>query len=214
MPTGDGSYTLAFAAGREHYHSLHGAVQESRHVFIANGLLAAPHTAIHLLEVGLGTGLNALMTWLACEERGIAVDYLALEPHPLAPATLEKLDHPNALGVPARWPGYRAMMTATPGMPVELPGNFAFRWLQEGVLQLEKEEVFDLVYFDAFAPDFAPGLWTEEVFHKVYRAMRPGATLVTYCVKGAVRRSLQAVGFTVERLPGPPGKRQMLRATR
>lgn len=214
VPTADGSYTLMFANGREHYHSLHGAVAESRHIFIQHGLLATRRKQVNVLEVGLGTGLNTLMTWEACCRHGLNVDYLALEPHPLPLQVVEGLAHPKALEQPELDQGFKVMMGAAPDQQVVLTGGFSFRWLKQGVHQLERSEAFDLVYFDAFAPDIQPDLWTEEVFRKVHRAMLPGAILVTYCVKGDVRRAMQAVGLVVERLPGPPGKNQMLRAMR
>jgi tRNA U34 5-methylaminomethyl-2-thiouridine-forming methyltransferase MnmC len=212
--TADGSCTLDSPALGEHYHSLHGAATESRHIYIRNGLLALDKPHADILEVGLGTGLNALLTWIASGERGIAVHYTALEPFPVPQDTLRLMGHPTAVGAPQCEAGYWAMMTAANGVQVRPSTLFSFRRSTSTVQEMNVTGAFDLVYFDAFAPEVQPEMWTGDVFERVYKAMRPGGALVTYCVKGTVRRAMQHAGLLVERLPGPPGKRQMLRATR
>ncbi|MDX9749587.1 MAG: tRNA (5-methylaminomethyl-2-thiouridine)(34)-methyltransferase MnmD [Flavobacteriales bacterium] len=214
LVTADGSPTLRHARVDEPYHSVYGAVTESTHVFIRAGLEARGLPDADVLEVGLGTGLNMLLTWVHCLERGRTVRYTALEPFPLEAATLERLAHCAAIA----WPGLHApfirAMTAPPGNAQVLEGGLTFTRLAAMVQTFRAEEAFDVVYFDAFAPDKQPDMWTEEVFRGMHRALRPGGTLVTYCAKGAVRRAMQAAGLVVERLPGPPGKREMLRAAR
>lgn len=212
--TADGSFTLDSPALGGHYHSLHGAMAEGRHIYIAQGLQAVRKIAIDVLEVGLGTGLNALLTWEDSERAGKQVSYLALEPFPVPAELCERLGHPLAIGAPARQPGYRAMMRADPGRTIRLSPQFIFRWEQVHLQEWEACEAFDLVYFDAFSPRAQPAMWTLDVFRRIQRAMRPGAVMVTYCVKGEVRRTMAKAGLVVERLPGPPGKRQMLRATK
>jgi tRNA U34 5-methylaminomethyl-2-thiouridine-forming methyltransferase MnmC len=213
VPTGDGSFTLRSEALNEQYHSRHGAAQESRHVFIEAGLKTIGKPAISILEVGLGTGLNALLTWIEAEIPGLVVDYCALEPFPIDREAIEALDHTRRLGVEEKRAGYLRIMRSR-GEIVRLDDHFSFRYLPDDVRALEAESSFDLIYFDAFAPAVQPELWTEEVFTRLYRAMIPAGSLVTYCAKGEVRRTMQRAGFRVERLPGPPGKREMLRAMR
>lgn len=212
--TADGSNTLRHTALDEPFHSLHGALQESWHVFIVHGLRAVDKSRVDVLEVGLGTGLNMLLTWLQCVEGKCRVHYTALEPHPLPRPLLGALDHCTQCGVPTLAETWLDAMTAEPGTVTEGYGGFRFTWRHQGVEALQDTGAFDLVYFDAFAPDKQPGLWTREVFSRLFNALRPGGVLVTYSAKGAVRRDLQAAGFAVEKLAGPPGKRQMLRARR
>lgn len=212
--TADGSFTLDSHSIGEHYHSLHGALTESRHVYIAQGLLASGKPSMSVLEVGLGTGLNALLTWMACRDGGLAVDYLALEPYPLPEPLRNHLDHAAVAGQPELAAGLAKMLSVPPGVTLDLGDGFHFRSLRLPVQQLDHSVAFDLVYFDAFAPGVQPEMWSEEVFRRVHRALRPGGLLVTYCAKGDVRRAMQAAGLQVERLQGPPGKRHMLRAIR
>lgn len=214
MRTGDGSYTLRSARFDEPYHSLHGAVTESRNVFIDAGLKAIPHASVDVLEIGLGTGLNALLTWQGSAASGTCVRYRALEPFPVPLEVLRAVDHPLRAGMPERAEGYWRMLAAQPGRPVRLDDGFTFEVSSRTVQVLDARATFDLVYMDAFAPDRQPEMWTGDVFARLFAALRPGGLLVTYCAKGVVRRTMQHAGFNVERLPGPPGKREMLRATR
>lgn len=208
--TGDGSYTLTW--GEEHYHSVHGAVAESTHVFIKAGLEALGRDHVDVLEVGLGTGLNLLLTWVRCLEGKLTVDYTALEPHPLPGEVLERLRHCDDLA----WPGLHApfmeRMADRTGAWQEPLGGLRFRLLLFRAQELTAQEAYDVVYFDAFAPQHQPDMWSLDLLRRMHAALRPGGVLVTYCAKGEVRRTLQAAGFAVERLPGPPGKREMLRA--
>jgi tRNA U34 5-methylaminomethyl-2-thiouridine-forming methyltransferase MnmC len=208
--TGDGSHTLAW--GDEHYHSLHGAVAESTHVFIKAGLDAAGLKHIDLLEVGLGTGLNLLLTWVRCLEGKVSVDYTALEPHPITAEVLERLRHCEDLA----WPGLHGPFLERMSSPSEdwheAIGGLRFRKLPTRVQEFNETSAFDVIFFDAFAPRHQPEMWALEVFKRMHDALRPGGLLVTYCAKGEVRRTMQSAGFSVERLTGPPGKREMLRA--
>ena len=211
--TRDGSLTLRSEAVGEQYHSRHGAVLESRYVFIGAGLKAIKKAHISVLEVGLGTGLNALLTWVEAERSGITIDYHAMEPCPLSIADIDQLDHTGHLGVEGKRTSHLRMM-ASRAERIEPDACFGFTCSISDVRELDLVDRFDLVYFDAFSPEKQPELWTDEVFSRVFRAMRPGALLVTYCAKGEVRRAMIRTGFTVERLKGPPGKREMFRATR
>jgi tRNA U34 5-methylaminomethyl-2-thiouridine-forming methyltransferase MnmC len=214
LRTADGSLTLHIAEWDEPYHSRHGAVQESTHVFIKAGLERVDKPTIDVLEVGLGTGLNLLLTWVRCLEGKCAVNYTALEPYPVVKAHLEALGHAEELAWPGLHEPFLEVMTGAPDAWQQGIGGLRFRRLERLVQDFDEESMADVVYFDAFAPEKQPGMWSEPVFRRIFRALRPGGALVTYCAKGEVRRTMQAAGFTVERLPGPPGKREMLRATR
>lgn len=210
--TADGSLTLRSVILGEQYHSKFGAVQESTHVFIKAGLEHAAREVVDVLEVGLGTGLNLLLTWIRCLEGKNRVRYTALEPFPLRVDQLEALGHCADLAWPGLHEPFIARMTDGHGEWHDAVGGLAFRLLPMHVAELDDENAYDIVYFDAFAPDVQMEMWTEDVFQRMYRALRPDGVLVTYCAKGMVRRVMTSAGFIVERLPGPPGKREMLRA--
>lgn len=212
--TADGSLTLWSGQLDERYHSAHGAVQESTHVFIRMGLehMGGPH--VDVLEVGLGTGLNLLLTWIRCLEGKCTVEYTALEPFPLDKGQLAALDHCTELAWPGLHEPFMERMTGPDRMRWEACGGLVFQRSSMRVQEFQGEAVADVIYFDAFAPAAQPGMWTLDVFRRMHGALRPGGVLVTYCAKGEVRRTMKLAGFSVERLPGPPGKREMLRATR
>ncbi len=215
--TNDGSHTLHHAELNETYHSKHGAIQESEHVFIKAGLQYylgknPLKTEINILEVGFGTGLNALLTFLAAEKSGCKINYTTLEAFPLHTEIINQLNYPGLL------PGTNAesifsQLHICPWEKMLLLGNnFSFQKLKTTLQSYTTVTLYDIIFFDAFAPGVQPELWTTEIFDKLYRQMCKNAVLVTYCAKGDVRRNLLQVGFMVERLPGPPGKREMLRA--
>lgn len=217
--TADGSATLFVPALNEHYHSRHGARQESRHVFIQAGLapLLAAGTGqprpVRVLEVGLGTGLNALLTLEAAQAAGAAIAYDALETYVLPPAIVATLQPEwDARGEPLA--GLFARLHAAPwNETTRLEPGFALRKLLVPLAQASlPARHYDLIYFDAFAPEKQPELWTQAVFQQLFVAAAPGAVLVSYCAQGQFRRHLRAAGWLVEKLPGPPGKREMTRA--
>lgn len=210
--TADGSYTLHSEQLLQQYHSAHGAVQESMHVFIKSGIEAAGKEHLEILEVGLGTGLNMLLTWIRCMEGKNTVRYTALEPFPLGEDVLRTLAHCDDLAWPGLSEPFLERMTGTPGYWYPEEGGFLFRLLQMPVQEFRETNGYDLVFFDAFSPRVQPEMWTIEVFHGLYGALRPGGMLVTYCAKGSVRRIMQDAGFVVQRLKGPPNKAHMLRA--
>jgi tRNA U34 5-methylaminomethyl-2-thiouridine-forming methyltransferase MnmC len=216
--TADGSPTLYVPALNEHYHSHHGAAQESRHVFIEAGL--RPLLAVglgqgqplRLLEVGLGTGLNALLTMAAAHSDAASVAYDGYETVPLPAAAVAALA-PQWEEIPALRAAF-AQLHATPwNEPLAITPLFSLtKRLAEMQTTTLPATHYDLIYFDAFAPEKQPELWTEEVFAKLYAAAAPGAVLVSYCAQGQFRRNLRAAGWLTEKLPGPPGKREMTRA--
>ncbi len=212
--TDDGSTTIHLETWNEHYHSKHGAIREAYHVFIKNGLFHLPFSEITILEMGFGTGLNALITYLEAEKNRLKINYVGMEAFPVTKEELDQLNFATELGETTLTSVF-AEMHATPWeQSVTLSNFFSLHKQKQDFLSLRGHHLFNLVYFDAFGPRVQPELWTEEVFEKTFRVLKDSGVLVTYSAKGSVRRAMQNVGFTVERLPGPPGKREMLRATK
>ena len=217
--TADGSATLFVPALNEHYHSQHGARQESAHVFIRQGLApllpaaAATGQPLRILEIGLGTGLNALLTLEAAQAAGAAIAYDGLETFPLPPVVVAALQPEwDERGTPIK-ELFAALHAAPWDVPVALlPGFQLCKWHQSLQAATLPASHYHLLYFDAFAPEKQPELWTEAVFAQLYAAAAPGAVLVSYCAQGQFRRNLRAAGWLTEKLPGPPGKREMTRA--
>ena len=212
--TADGSQTIRIPAWEEHYHSTHGALQESRHVFIRHGLHLFSDSELRLLEAGFGTGLNALLTLLEAPGRGLNVHYTGLEAFPLGPEEWQALEYGELLGGASHNALFEGLHQAPWGRPEPITESFTLRKVRRDILKFSESSAYHLIYFDAFGARVQPELWTEGVFTRMYNALLPGGVLVTYAAKGSVRRAMQAVGFQVERLPGPPGKREMLRAVR
>ena len=209
--TADGSHTLFIPEMDEHYHSVNGAIQESRHVFIETGLKSMPKKEIRVLEIGFGTGLNAFLTWLETEKSGQTCYYATIERFPLDPHITEALNYAEQIN-PERKEDYQALHTAAWDEPICLSNNFTLHKLKGDSNQDGLPDAIDVVYFDAFAPEKQPEMWNQAIFDRLFAAMQPGGVLTTYCAKGVVRRMMQKAGYTVERIPGPPGKREMLRA--
>ena len=210
--TGDGSATLFVPQLKEHYHSIHGAVQESMHVFIRMGLGELTPGDIAVLEIGFGTGLNMLLTLLHGRNFR-SIGYHAVENDPLEWELVQLLKYEEYLSLPPETGEvFRKIHLADWNSTQKLSENFVLHKIGIDLTDYLPGSNFDLIYFDAFAPAVQPELWEEDVFIKLYRALHPGGILVTYCAKGEVRRKLQDIGYNVERLPGPPGKREMLRA--
>lgn len=205
VKTADGSFTLFIPEVEETYHSTHGAVQESMHVFIENGLKACDKESIRVLEVGLGTGLNAVLTLQHATKK---INYCALEPYPLSKEILNEL---AASGLDQFEMNFHV---SNAGEWISIQENFSFVRMEVGLEEFQAEEKFDVIYYDAFGPRVEPGLWTLERMQQCFDLLNDGGVLVTYCAKGEVRRNLQAAGFVVERLAGPPGKREMLRGVK
>jgi tRNA U34 5-methylaminomethyl-2-thiouridine-forming methyltransferase MnmC len=211
--TQDGSHSLFSETYGVSYHSRYGAIQETRHVFIEAGLhyQLPTHDKLAILEMGFGTGLNALMTALATSGRA-RVYYETLEAFPLSVAEAAQLNFAQHLPQPTAAALLRGLHDSPWNQPVELTPDFTLHKRQETLQEVTLNQSFDLIYFDAFAPSAQPELWETPILAKVVQAMAPGGVFVTYCAKGAVKRSLKELGLTVESLPGPPGKREMTRA--
>lgn len=211
--TKDGSATLFVPELNEHYHSVKGARTESQHIFIDMGLKASAAPCPHILEAGFGTGLNALLTLQEAERTGRPVRYTGIELYPLAWTEVEALHYSDD-------PRLRLLHEAPWEEEVCLTPTFRLQKLRRDLTSWQADDErpplrCDVVYFDAFAPEKQPALWTPAVFRNLYRCLTSGGILTTYCAKGAVRRLMQDIGFRMERLPGPPGgKREILRATK
>ncbi|MFB6318721.1 tRNA (5-methylaminomethyl-2-thiouridine)(34)-methyltransferase MnmD [Saccharicrinis sp. FJH54] len=214
VQTGDNSGTLFVPELNEHYHSYKGAVRESLHVFIKNGLdeIQKKKEDIQILEVGFGTGLNALLSMeYVMKHPELTLRYTALEKYPLDYNLIIQLKYTeNANNTVKEL--FSDIHRAPWNTVSDITERFSLLKMEVDLTGLSRMESCDLVYFDAFAPEKQPEMWEESIFKTMYEAMNVGGILVTYCAKGEVRRRLQRAGFTVERLPGPPGKREMLRA--
>ncbi|MCL1937093.1 MAG: tRNA (5-methylaminomethyl-2-thiouridine)(34)-methyltransferase MnmD [Candidatus Azobacteroides sp.] len=208
LVTADGSHTLFSAELNEHYHSMNGAMQESLHVYIHAGFNLCKKEAIRVLELGFGTGLNAFLTALEAEKRKIKVSYIALEKYPLSPQIIEKLNYSHL-----NKNLFSAIHAAEWEKDCFINPFFSLQKIKIDFRDYDYLCRPDVVYYDAFAPDKQPEVWSQEIFDALYRTLSAGGILTTYSAKGTVRRMMLQSGFRVERLPGPPGKREMLRAT-
>lgn len=231
--TDDGSNTLFVPELNESYHSVHGSIQESNHIFIQNGLKHCLKNSVKVLEIGFGTGLNTFLTLLETihsdhfmmdannntndiiyQKNAIQkVNYTTVELYPVEVEKALQLNFPEMIGKRTRsW--FEEIHTSEWNKPVQITENFTLTKILTDYTKKDFSEKFDVIYFDAFSPEKQPEMWSEEVFKKLYLCCDENASLVTYCAKGMVRRILQSVGFRVERLPGPKGKREILRAVK
>ncbi len=207
LKTGDGSFTLYKPDLDETYHSRHGALTESNYVFIAKGLefcLEKFGDPLNVLEVGLGTGLNALLTSRLALKNRKSIFYKSLEPYPINDFILKNLSE-----IEQDW---KKILDTKDGYDYSLNEFFIFSWEKVPLQNFESPQKFDCVYYDAFAPQKQPDLWTIDIFIHLHQLMNLGGVMVTYCAQGAFKRNLKSAGFEVEVLPGPPGKREMTRA--
>ena len=211
--TADGSSTLYVPELDEHYHSMNGAVQESQHVYIAAGLNHYIHSSNHynkeiqVLEFGFGTGLSAFLTTLEAEKQKMKIHYTALEKYPLSQEITNRLNYSTenqAL--------FQYIHQIAWEKPVSITPYFILQKLEIDFVDFDFPNRYDVVYYDAFAPDKQPEVWSQELFDKLFFSMNQGGVLTTYCAKGNIRRMMQQAGFTVERISGAAGKREMLRA--
>jgi tRNA U34 5-methylaminomethyl-2-thiouridine-forming methyltransferase MnmC len=228
IETSDGSHSLFVRALNETYHSRHGAMQESQWVFIKQGLdFARPplreipelssrgtvpeRSRGHILEVGFGTGLNALLAMQWAEENKMHVHFTSLETNVLSLELAEQLNYASS---EKERSDFLKIHGTEWNQDIAITPYFTLHKALREVQSEISESQFDVIFFDAFGPPTQPEMWTPDIFRRMFDALKPGGILVTYCAKGQVRRDMQSVGFSVERLPGPPGKREMLRATK
>ncbi|MBK8966285.1 MAG: tRNA (5-methylaminomethyl-2-thiouridine)(34)-methyltransferase MnmD [Lewinellaceae bacterium] len=211
--TQDGSHSVFTEKYGISYHSKYGAVTESAHVFIDAGLRfkAVVQQEIAILEVGFGTGLNAFMTWLEAERRNLHVQYAGIEAYPITAGDAETLNFTAQLDVPNRQTDFMRLHQCAWERNIKLSEHFSLHKKKIRLEAFRTTRRFDLIYFDAFAPQAQPELWTERILGLMYKVLKPEGALVTYCAQGAFKRTLKKVGFEVEGLEGPPGKREMTR---
>ena len=216
ITTSDGSHSVYSEKFNAAYHSHHGAIQESQHVFIKSGLqyfLQHNQTGtLRIFEMGFGTGLNAFLTFLEMQEKNILVEYTATELHPLSEDVYTLLNYVELLHAEQHKTGFLNLHKCKWNNFCDISEKFALRKLNTSLQSLIHDQKYHLVFYDAFAHSAQPELWTKEIFQGIFNEMEENGVLVTYSAKGQVRRNMQAAGFQVERIPGPPGKREMLRA--
>ena len=218
ITTADGSKTIHLPDWDEQYHSKHGAVQEALHVFIESGLHHYHNNnssqEISILEIGFGTGLNAYLTLIESEKLDLRINYVGIEAHPVSEQEIKLLNYPKIIQDKAQDYLFDNLHSVNWETKHQITKRFVISKRKQFFEDIDDLKKYDLIYFDAFGARVQPELWTEIIFKKMFVAIKPNGILVTYSAKGSVRRALQSVGFEVERLPGPPGKREMLRATK
>jgi tRNA U34 5-methylaminomethyl-2-thiouridine-forming methyltransferase MnmC len=212
IQTRDGSTTIQINDWDECYHSRFGAIQEAQHVFIKNGLALFENKSISILEIGLGTGLNAFITFLEAQKRNQTINYVGVEGYPVSSDEAELMNYVTELGAESQKNIFETMHESNWEEAIQLRNDFSFTKRNQMFNDIDDIEQFDVIYFDAFGYRVQPELWSTEIFRKMINALRPKGILVTYAARGVVKRSMIEVGFTVEKLAGPPGKREMFRA--
>nr|WP_321237084.1 tRNA (5-methylaminomethyl-2-thiouridine)(34)-methyltransferase MnmD [uncultured Psychroserpens sp.] len=217
ITTADGSKTIQIEDWNEQYHSVHGAIQEANHVYINHGLLffisenePTQNDEISILEIGFGTGLNALLTFLKAKELQQYINYVGVEAFPITSEELEQLNYPFELDIDEK--PFKALHEVSWEDMHQISEVFKLTKQQKLFKDISEANIYDIIYFDAFGARVQPELWTEAIFKIMYTALKPNGVLTTYAAIGQVRRTLKSLGFEVERLHGPPGKRHMLRA--
>ncbi len=213
VKTHDGSDTLFVPEMNEHYHSLHGAIQESEYIFIKCGLNFSKADPLRIFEVGFGTGLNAFLTAIDAASKNRKIFYTSLEKYPLPESLISELNYKSF------FPGeatclFDRIHKGKWNIAEEISNNFTLKKIEGDITKQEIRGDYDLIFFDAFGPDKQPEMWTEEVFKKIAGITVPNGILLTYSVKGDVKRMLRNYGFKVYRLTGPPGKHQIIRAVK
>jgi tRNA U34 5-methylaminomethyl-2-thiouridine-forming methyltransferase MnmC len=212
VQTGDGSTTIHLPEWEESYHSKHGAVQEAYHVFIHSGLSLFDGMSIAVLEIGLGTGLNAFITWLEHHKRSQTIDYVGVEAYPVQLKEAALMNYPAALDAIEHQAVFDQIHALKWEQCHALSPEFKMTKRQQFFQDIMDIDRFDLIYFDAFGFRVQPELWDVVIFQKMYTALRNGGVLVTYACRTSIKKAMLEVGFEVEKLPGAPGKREMLRA--
>lgn len=211
--TSDGSHTVYVPELDEHYHSVFGAIQESEHIFIKNGLRQCSARPVRIFEAGFGTGLNAALTGIEAEKEGIIVNYTSIEKYPLDKATVSELNYGNLTG--NRGEKLFDLIHSAPwGTMVKISDKFFLNKIHGDLITYPLEGSYDLIYFDAFGPLKQPEMWSEAVFSRISSVTEKDGILMTYSSRGEVKRTLRACGFRVTLIEGPPGKRQIIRAVK
>lgn len=215
ITTADGSKTISIPEWNEQYHSKFGAINEAYHVFIRNGLDKIRSVEeIRILEIGFGTGLNCFITFLEARKNNSKIEYTGVEAYPVELDEIEELNYIVELNAEDHRYVFNKMHTLSNDNKHLLSKDFSIIKKNIFFENITDSNLYHLIYFDAFGARVQPELWTLKIFKKMYRALKQNGILVTYSAKGSVRRAMQEAGFDVVRLPGPPGKREMLRATK
>lgn len=208
----DGSTTIHLKEWNECYHSKHGAIQEALHVFIQNGLALFENKSVAILEIGFGTGLNAFITFLESKKLNQTINYVGVEAYPIEASEVLAMNYVTSLKAEQQQNIFDKIHESDWNAQLILDPDFTLTKRKQFFEAIEDIEQFDLIFFDAFGYRVQPELWSTAIFKKMYDALKPSGKLVTYAARGVVKRSMLEVGFTVEKLPGPPGKREMFRA--
>lgn len=212
IQTKDGSTSISLPDWNETYHSKFGAIQEAKHVFIKNGLSLFSGESVSILEIGFGTGLNAFITYLEAQNSEQTIDYTGVEAYPVSEEDALKMNYVSELGANSSEEIFLQMHQATWNEKVELDSNFTLEKQNKKFQEISDEEKYDLIYFDAFGFRVQPELWSLEIFQTMFKALKPNGILVTYACRSSIKNAMKESGFQVEKLNGPPGKREMLRA--
>ncbi|MBU2018378.1 MAG: tRNA (5-methylaminomethyl-2-thiouridine)(34)-methyltransferase MnmD [Bacteroidetes bacterium] len=210
ITTGDGSKTIQLVDWNEQYHSIHGAIQEAKHVFLTNFLKFKQQSEqCTIFEMGFGTGLNAFLTSQVAKEKELKVKYHSLEAYPVQLSEIKELNYREILQ--DSLDEFTQLHTSKWDEPTLINPFFQLKKIQQTLEVWEnRENYYDFIFYDAFGPRVQPHLWTTAIFEKIYSVTKCGGVFLTYCAKGQVRRDLESVGYKISRLPGPPGKREML----
>ncbi len=214
LHTLDGSTTIHLPDWNESYHSKHGAIQEAYHVFIKNGLSLFQDKSISILEIGFGTALNAFITFLESQKSLQTIDYVGVEAYPISSEEVLQMNYVAELNAEHESTSFELLHQSNWEEKILIATNFTLTKRKQFFAEISDENEYDLIYFDAFGYRVQPELWSTEIFEKMYKALKANGVLVTYAARGVVKRSMIEVGFTVEKLAGPPGKREMFRATK
>lgn len=212
IQTLDGSTTIQIKEWDECYHSKHGAIQEAQHVFIKNGLSLFQNKEVSILEIGFGTGLNAFITFLEGRKMNQSIEYVGVEAYPISPEELISMNYVDELNAIDDKATFEKMHQCNWEEKMVLSADFTLTKRKQLFEEIDDLNQYDLIYFDAFGYRVQPELWSTAIFKKMYDALKDNGVLVTYAARGVVKRSMIEVGFTVEKLAGPPGKREMFRA--
>ncbi len=213
VETSDGSKTIRIIDLDENYHSSHGALQEALHVFIKNGLLEfKDKSQISIFEMGFGTGLNSFLSAIKAKELQLKIEYSGVEAYPVSEEEIKALGYANLIG-DENVRLYEKLHTSSWEEMNTISEFFTLKKIKNELQKLVfEDESFDIIYYDAFGPRAQDEMWSVDLFQKMYNSLKNGGFLVTYCAKGQVKRNMKEVGFKIEPLPGPPGKREMTRA--
>lgn len=214
LTTNDGSTTIHLPDWDESYHSKHGAIQEAYHVFIKNGLSLFNGKSVSILEIGFGTGLNAFITYLEGKKANQPIDYVGIEAYPVLSDEALQMNYVSELNAAEESEIFSKMHYVSWEERHSISTHFSLTKRKQFFQDISDENSFDLIYFDAFGFRVQPELWSLEIFQKMYKALKTNGVLVTYACRGSIKRAMLECGFKVEKLPGAPGKREMLRATK